>query len=128
MTDDAYDRACPLCNAPVGEVCRTPSGKTTAAHATRRGKAAGSPTDLTPSQRSLRARIAATSRWANTTDEERRRQAERAQRGVLDGFRRQVAEKHPGITEPDLTRMAESLRKAKMLTMSLKASQARRKR
>lgn len=82
-------------------------------------------TNLTPEQRRQRARIAALARWSR---EDPTANAHRAQAGLLDRFRREVAAEQPEITEPELTRRAEARRREHMVRMSFEASKARAER
>lgn len=77
---------------------------------------------LSPGQRSQRARIAALARWAT---ESPTANAARGQAGLLNKFRQQVQADDPSVQEPELTRRAESARKAHMARLSFKASKAR---
>lgn len=79
---------------------------------------------LTPEQRVQRARIAANTRWGR--DSERKANAERAQAGLLERFRRDVLEHDPYIAEPELTERAKALRKAHMARLAFASSKARR--
>lgn len=82
-------------------------------------------TNLTPEQRRERARLAALARWSR---EDPKINARRAQAGLLDKFRRQVTEHDPHVTEPELTRRAEALRRLHMARMSYASSKARSQR
>lgn len=79
-------------------------------------------TNLTPEQRRLRAQQAALARWSKQDPTEN---ARRAQAGLLDKFRREIAEEQPDVTEPELTRRAEARRRQHMTRMSYAASKAR---
>lgn len=79
-------------------------------------------TNLTPEQRRHRARQAALARWSK---EDPTVNARRAQAGLLDKFRREVAELDPDVTEPELTRRAEARRREHMARMSYAAAKAR---
>lgn len=68
-------------------------------------------TNLTPEQRSERARIAALTRWSR---EDPSVNAERGQQGLRDKFHRQIAEEFPGLPEAELIRRAESRYRAHM--------------
>lgn len=81
--------------------------------------------NLTPEQRTQRARIAARARWSR---EDPKANAHRGQAGLLDKFRRQIAEEQPDVTEPELTRRAESRRREHMARMAYAASRARTER
>lgn len=63
-----------------------------------------SPVSLTPEQRSLRASIAAFTRWAR---ENPAASAARALAGLLERFRREVLAADPSVNEPELSRRAE---------------------
>lgn len=80
---------------------------------------------LTPAERSLRASIAAHTRWANTTAAERQRLADSGQAGLL---RRFAAEVDPtGVLSADeRERRARNMLAAHMKRLALKSSQARR--
>lgn len=79
---------------------------------------------LTPEQRTMRARKAALTRWSRETPAAN---AQRGQAGLLDRFRRQVLEHDPSVTEPELTRRAEALRRAHMIDLAFRSSKARSK-
>jgi hypothetical protein len=81
--------------------------------------------ELTPRQRSLRARLAAHTSWANTSDRTARTEA--ARQAAMDKFERQV---DPDGTLPPAERAkrAESARKAHFTRMALLSAQARAKR
>jgi hypothetical protein len=80
-------------------------------------------TNLTPEQRVLRARIAAHARWSR--DRDRRANAERAQAGLLARFRREILAEQPDLTEPELTRLAESRRREHMTRLAYLSSKRR---
>lgn len=82
----------------------------------------GISTTLTPEQRTLRARIAACERWAR---EDGKANAERAQRGLRDRFRREAAERYPDLTPAELDRRADSAYRAHMTRLALASSKAR---
>ena len=74
---------------------------------------------------SLRARLAAHTRWAHTDAEERARQSERARDAIYARFERDVDPE--GVLAPaERARRAEHARKAHMLRLSLKSAEARR--
>ena len=77
---------------------------------------------LTPAQRSMRARIAANTRWSR--DGERRANAERAQRGLLAKFE---AEVDPDGVLPEAERVhrAKAARRAHMAGLAFRSSKAR---
>lgn len=78
---------------------------------------------LSPAERWLRAQIAANTRWSR---EDPTTNALRAQAGLLAKFEREV---DPDATLPPVerARRAESARKAHMLRLALRSSQARRR-
>lgn len=80
---------------------------------------------LTPAERSLRASIAAHTRWANTDRAERQRLADSGQAGLL---RRFAAEIDPENTLPADERdsRARSMLTAHMKRLALKSAKARR--
>jgi len=79
---------------------------------------------MTPAQRSLRARIAAHTSWANTADPAARTAPARA--AALDRFERQVDP--DGTMNPtERARRAESAKRAFYLGMTLKSHEARRR-
>lgn len=79
---------------------------------------------LTPSERTLRSRVAAHKSWQNTTNPTERTAP--ARRAFLDRFERQVDP--DGILPPaERAKRAEHARKAYFLALALKSSQARRK-
>lgn len=79
---------------------------------------------LTPSERSMRASIAALSRWANTDSKEA---SEAARRRQLDRFEREVDP--DGILDPaERTKRADRSRRAYMQRLALKSAKARRAR
>lgn len=77
---------------------------------------------LTPEQRSLRARIAANTRWSR--DRDRKTNAERGQNGLLARFEREV---DPDGTLPPAERrkLAENARRAHMQRLAFASSKAR---
>lgn len=80
---------------------------------------------LTPEQRSLRARIAANTRWSA---ENGKANAQRAQAGLRAKFRRAVAEKSPGLSDAELDRRADAAYRAHMARLAFASSKARRAR
>ena len=78
---------------------------------------------LPASERSALASLAALERWSR---EDPRPQAQRAQAGLLDKFRRQIADESPDIGEPELTRRAEARRRAHMKRLAYNREKARR--
>jgi hypothetical protein len=80
---------------------------------------------LTPAQRRLRASVAANIRWSR---EDPSANAARGQAGLIEKFRREVLKADPSVTEPELSRRAESARKAHMARLALASSKARSRR
>ncbi len=79
---------------------------------------------LSPSERVLRSRIAAHASWANTPDPSKRTEA--ARRAALDRFERLVDPE--GELDPaERARRAESKRKQYFTSLALKSSKARRR-
>jgi len=80
--------------------------------------------EMTPAQRSLRARVAAHVSWANTTDATARTAA--ARKAANDRFEKQVDPE--GILDPtERARRAASARKAYFLGLAAKSAAARRR-
>lgn len=78
---------------------------------------------LSPTERSLRARSAAYTRWANTDPAEA---SAAARRRIEDRFEREVDP--DGVLEPsERTRRAQLAKRAYFAKLALKSSQARRK-
>lgn len=79
---------------------------------------------LTPSERTLRARLGAHKSWQNTTD--RAARTANARKAALDRFDREV---DPDGTLPlaERARRAEHARKAYFTALALKSAKARRK-
>jgi hypothetical protein len=77
---------------------------------------------LTKAQLSLRAQIAANTRWSR---EDPAANAARGQAGLIEKFRREVLAADPGITEPELTRRAQSAYRAHMGRLALASSKSR---
>ena len=76
---------------------------------------------LTPAQRTIRARLAASTRWANEHPAE---QAKKGQEGLLLRFEREVDP--DGTLDPaERRRRAESARRAHMSRLAFKSSKAR---
>lgn len=80
--------------------------------------------DLTPEQRSLRARLAAHSSWANTRDPAARTVP--ARMAALARFERQV-DPNGALPEAERLRRAEHARKAYFAALALKSAEARRR-
>lgn len=82
------------------------------------------PKNMTPAQRSLRARIAAHTSWANEEDRSRRTAAART--AAADRFAREVDP--DGVLPPEeRARRAESARKAHFCRMAKASAAARRR-
>ena len=81
--------------------------------------------DLTPAQRSLRARLAAHVSWANTADRAARTAA--ARKAALDRFERQV-DPDGVLPAEERIRRAAHARQAHFIRMALRSAQARRAR
>jgi hypothetical protein len=77
---------------------------------------------LTPAQRSMRARIAANTRWSR--DGERRANAERAQRGLLAKFETEV-DPDGVLPEAERIRRAKAARRAHMQRLQFLSSRSR---
>jgi len=79
---------------------------------------------LTPSERALRARMAAHASWANTSD--RRARTAPGRKAAMDRFERQVDP--DGTLDPkERALRAEQAKKAHMTRLALKSAQARRR-
>lgn len=78
--------------------------------------------NLTPSQRTIRASIAAHARWAN---EDPSANAERGQRGLVARFEREAREYEPGLSDAEYARRARCAYKAHMQRLALASSKAR---
>lgn len=83
---------------------------------------------LTPEQRTLRARIAAETRWGNTPIAERRRVSAPGLQAANDRFLRQVDEKFPGLSDKERHKLADNLRQAHMQRMAFASAKARAER
>lgn len=81
---------------------------------------------LTPEQRTLRARIAANTRWAHSSDAQAKANGQRAQRGLLERFAREV-DPDGVLPEVERYRRAEQARQAHMQRLALASSKARAK-
>jgi len=79
-------------------------------------------TSLTPEQRTMRASIAAHTRWSR---EDPAANAARGQAGLLARFEREAREAEPGLSEAEYARRAESARKAHMARLAFASSKAR---
>jgi hypothetical protein len=80
---------------------------------------------LSPQQRSIRASIAAHTRWSR---EDPAATAARGQAGLLARFDREVREAEPGLSEAEYERRAASAYKAHMGRLALASSKARARR
>ena len=78
---------------------------------------------LTAEQRSMRASIAAHSRWSK---EDPAANAARGQAGLLARFDREVREAEPGLSEAEYERRAQSAYRAHMCRLALASSKARK--
>ncbi len=79
-------------------------------------------TSLTSAQRSIRASIAAHTRWSR---EDPSASAERGQAGLRARFDREARDAAPGLTEAEYARRSESAYKAHMAALALASSKAR---
>jgi hypothetical protein len=77
---------------------------------------------LTPTQRSLRASIAAHTRWSA---EDPAANAARGQAGLLAKFEREIRAADPTLPDAEVARRAESARQAHMARLALASSKAR---
>jgi hypothetical protein len=80
---------------------------------------------LTPAERSLRARLAVHTSWAQTTD--RAARTAPARRAALQRFERQV-DLHGTLNPAERRRRAEQAMRAHMAGLALQSAQARRRR
>jgi hypothetical protein len=74
--------------------------------------------------RSLRARLAAHTSWANTLDPQSRTAKARA--AANDRFEKQARELHPDATDEQIARVAAHLKSAHAQRMALASAKARR--
>ncbi|MFI7678530.1 hypothetical protein [Actinophytocola sp. NPDC049390] len=84
--------------------------------------------DMTPeaiSERSLRARLAAHARWANTPD--RAAATAAARQANLDRFEKQVADAHPDLDPATVAKLADNAKTAHYTRMALASARARKK-
>jgi hypothetical protein len=77
---------------------------------------------LTPEQRTLRASIAAHTRWSA---EDPAANAARGQAGLRAKFEREIRAADPTLPDAEVTRRAEHARQAHMAQLSLASSKAR---
>ncbi len=80
---------------------------------------------LTPAQRSLRASLAAHTRWAKTPTDERRRQADRGQAALMARFATEV-DPHGTLTPDEREKLARNAYTAHMKRLALASAKARR--
>lgn len=80
---------------------------------------------LSPRERSLRATLAAHTRWAQ---EDPKAAMANVRAGLTAKFERQVDAEFPGLAPDERARRVESLRRAHMAKMSLASAAARRAR
>lgn len=81
---------------------------------------------MTPAERSLRARLASQTSWANTLDPQSRTAKARA--AAAGRFEKQAREMHPAATDEQIARVAAQLRSAHATRMALASAKARRMR
>lgn len=74
--------------------------------------------------RTLRARLAAHTSWANTLDP--RSRTAKARAAAAGRFEKQARELHPDATDEQIARVAEHLKKAHAQRMALASAKARR--
>ncbi|MET9955652.1 hypothetical protein ABZ135_29460 [Streptomyces sp. NPDC006339] len=79
---------------------------------------------MSPAERSLRARLASQTSWANTLDPASRTAKARA--AAAGRFERQARELHPNATDEQIARVAAQLRSAHATRMALASAKARR--
>lgn len=77
---------------------------------------------LTPEQRSIRASVAANTRWSR---EDPAAAAARGQSGLVARFDREVREAEPGLTDAEYARRAQAAYRAHMGRLALASSKAR---
>lgn len=82
---------------------------------------------MSPEERSMRGRIAASSRWARASAEDRAAAGRTARRGFDARFEREV-DPDGTLSVEERFRRAEHAKKAYMLRLALASSKARRKR
>ncbi|TXS55220.1 hypothetical protein [Streptomyces sp. t39] len=81
---------------------------------------------MDPTTRTLRARLAAHTSWANTLDPASR--TAKARSAALGRFEKRAREMHPTATDEQIARVAEQLKRAHYTAMQLKAAASRRAR
>ncbi|MEV6313403.1 hypothetical protein AB0M10_33045 [Streptomyces sp. NPDC051840] len=79
---------------------------------------------LNPEQRSLRARIAVQTSWANTLDPTSR--TAKARSAANGRFEQQARDLHPNATDEQIARVAGHLKSAHFSRMALASAKARR--
>lgn len=82
-------------------------------------------TPLTPEQRSMRARLAAHTRWGRTPTDDRRRVSEPGRKAFIDRFLGEVDRENPGLPEAERQKLADAKLSAYMTSLALKSSRAR---
>lgn len=80
---------------------------------------------LTPEQRSLRARIAASARWGRTPAAQRREATAPKRQAFLDRFLAEVDAENPGLPDDERQLLAASKLSAHMARLALKSSRSR---
>lgn len=78
---------------------------------------------LTPEQRTLRARLAVQTSWANTPDPTSR--TAKARSAAEGRFEQQARAQHPDATDEQIKRMASHLKKAHFTRLALRSAQSR---
>lgn len=78
---------------------------------------------LTPEQRTMRARLAALTRWSQ--EDNPKANGQRAQAGLREKFRREVAQQFPDLAPAELERRADAAYRAHMVRLALASSKAR---
>lgn len=79
---------------------------------------------MNPTERSLRASLAAHTSWANTLDPTSRTAKARA--AANGRFEREARERHPNASDEQIARAAEHLRSAHFKRLALASARARR--
>ena len=77
---------------------------------------------LTPEQRTLRARIAANTRWSG---ESGKANAERGQAGLRARFTRDIRQRFPDLGDAEIARRAENAYRAHMQKLAFRSSKTR---
>jgi hypothetical protein len=81
---------------------------------------------MTPAERSLRASLAANTRWVHASPVDRQRNAANGHAGRLRRFAAEVEAEHGPLAADELERRARNLLTAHMKRLALRSSQARR--